>query len=60
MKSNIHKKVTYEDKFDRKYACWVDNNPKAWRFWKRKTRKDFRRKIGRYTQEAQEGALLRR
>jgi len=45
MKSNIHKKMTYEDKFDRKYACWVDNNRKAWHFWKRKTRKDFRRKM---------------
>ena len=44
-KSNIHKKITFEDKFDRKFACWVENNPKAWRFWKRKTRKDFRRKM---------------
>ena len=45
MKNNIHKKMTWEDKFDRKYACWVENNPKAWRFWKKKTRKDFRRKM---------------
>ena len=43
MKGNIHKKMTFEDKFDRKYACWVQNNRKAWRFWKRKARKDFRR-----------------
>ena len=44
MKGNIHKKATFEDKFDRKYACWVKNNRKAWRWWKRKNRKDFRRK----------------
>ena len=43
MKNNIHKKMTFEDKFDRNYACWVINNRKAWRFWKKKTRKDFRR-----------------
>lgn len=45
MKSNIHKKLTFEDKFDRKYACWVKNNRKAWRFWKRRNRKLFRQKI---------------
>lgn len=45
MKSNIHKKLTFEDKFDRKYACWVKNNRKAWRFWKKRNRKLFRQKI---------------
>ena len=44
-KGNIHKKMTFEDKFDRHYACWVINNRKAWRFWKRKNRKDFRRQM---------------
>ena len=43
MKSNIHKKVTFEDKFDRKYACWVQNQPKAWRFWKVRNRRLFRK-----------------
>jgi len=43
MKSNIHKKMTFEDKFDRKYACWVKNNRKAWHFWKRRNRKQFRK-----------------
>lgn len=47
MKSNIHKKATFEDKFDRKYACWVINNRKAWRYWKRKSRKDFRRMMNK-------------
>ena len=41
-KSNIHKKMTFEDKFDRNFACWVKNNRKVWHWWKRKTRKDFR------------------
>lgn len=43
MKSNIHKKATFEDRFDRKYACWVKNNRKAWKWFKRQNRKKFRR-----------------
>lgn len=43
MKNNIHKKETFEDKFDRRFAAWVQNNRKAWHYWKHKTRKDFRR-----------------
>jgi hypothetical protein len=43
MKNNIHKKLTFEDKFDRKFAKWVEDHPKAWRFWKKKARKDYRR-----------------
>ena len=48
MKGNIHKKETFEDKFDRKYACWVKNNRKAWMFWKKKTRKEFRKIVKKY------------
>ena len=44
-KSNIHKKMTFEDKFDRKWACWVENNPKAWRFWKVRNRRLFRKRM---------------
>lgn len=43
MKGNIHKKETFLDHFDKKYACWVQNNRKAWHYWKHKTRRDFRR-----------------
>lgn len=43
MKGNIHKKETFEDKFDRHFSCWVQNNRKAWHYWKHKTRRDFRR-----------------
>ncbi len=46
-KGNIHKKATFEDKFDRKYACWVQNNPKLWHWYKKRTRRDFRRKVKR-------------
>lgn len=44
MKSNIHKKATFEDKFDRKYACWVVNHPKAWHRDKVRNRRQFRRR----------------
>lgn len=44
-KSNIHKKMTFEDKFDRKWACWVENNPKAWHWWKVRNRKLFRKRM---------------
>ena len=43
MKGNIHKKETFEDKFDRKYACWVVNNRKAWMYWKKRNRRLFRK-----------------
>ena len=42
-KSNEHKKMTFEDRFDRKYACWVTNVPKAWRYWKVRNRRLYRR-----------------
>ena len=42
-KGNPHKKLTFEDKFDRKFVCWVKNNPKAWNWFKRQNRKKFRR-----------------
>lgn len=43
MKGNPQKKFTFEDRFDRKFACWVKNNPKAWHWFKRQNRKKFRR-----------------
>ena len=39
----IHRKATFEDRFDRKYACWEKNNTKAWKWWKRRNRKALRR-----------------
>ena len=44
MKNNIHKKLTYESKFDRMYACWAQNHRSgAWRREKVRTRRLFRR-----------------
>jgi len=45
MKSNEFKKRTFEDRFDRKYACWVKNNRKAWYYWKRRNRKLYRKML---------------
>ena len=41
-KSNIHKKYTKEDKFDRKYRC-KRSRLRQLRFEKHKQRRDFRR-----------------
>lgn len=43
MKSNEHKKLTFEDRFDRRFACWVKNNRKAWIWWKKQNRRKYRR-----------------
>ncbi len=45
MKSNIHKKATFEDKFSRRYACWKKNNNKAWRRVKKRNQRQYRRII---------------
>ena len=51
VKGKIHKKPTFEDKFDRKYACWVKNHPKAWHWYKVQNRKLFRRKVSQEEKE---------
>lgn len=43
MKGNPQKKMTFEDRFSRHYACWVRNSRKAWHWFKRQNRKKFRR-----------------
>ena len=55
MKGNIHKKMTYEDRFDRKYACWVKNNRKAWHWFKRHNRKQFRRLMNKEGKDIEDG-----
>ena len=50
-KGNPHKKMTFEDKFDRKYACWVKNSRSAWHWWKRQNRKAFRRMMKKELEE---------
>lgn len=40
---NEYKKVTFEDKFWRDFACCKANHNEVWAYWKRKTRRDYRR-----------------
>lgn len=42
MQKSRFKKSSYEDKFDRKYACWAQNH-KGWRKYKRSNRRMARR-----------------
>ena len=42
-KGNIHKKLTFKEKFDLNYDCWIKNNRKAQRFQKKRNRKQFRK-----------------
>lgn len=37
-------KLTFEDRFDRKYACWTHNHG-GWRKYKRANRRALRRKL---------------
>lgn len=50
MRKGFWKQLSIENKFDRKYACWVKNNPKAWAWNKSKNRKSCRRKLKEYLQ----------
>lgn len=43
MKGNPHKKMTFEDKFSRHFACWVKNNRKKWMWYKKHNRRKFRK-----------------
>lgn len=43
-KRGIHRKLTYEDRFDRDYACWA-NNHGGWSKAKTQTRREFRAKL---------------
>lgn len=58
MKSNEHKKATFEDKFSRRYACWVKNNRKRWIAEKHRNRRQFRRKLKQEALKAQELDML--
>lgn len=44
---NIYKKLVFEDKFDRDYACWANNHCQGWSKYKRANRKAFRIRINR-------------
>ena len=52
MKRCEFKRLSWEDKFDRKYACWVKNQPKAWARCKRQNRRKARRVLKKQDREA--------
>lgn len=47
MQKGFYKKTSFEDKFDRKYACWVVNHPAAWKRYKKRNRRRTRRWIAK-------------
>lgn len=52
MKNNIHKKITEEDKFSRRFACWAQNHRSgAWRRYKKGVRRSFRRICKKYIRD---------
>ncbi len=53
MRKGFWKQLSYEDKFDRKYACWTYNH-KGWRKYKRRNRRTARRKLKRLEEYGKE------
>ena len=51
MRKARYKRMSFEDKFDRKYACWCRNTPHAWARVKRANRRQARR---RYKKEMED------
>ena len=43
-KGNPQKKETFQDNFIKHWCCSAKNHPEGWHWWKKKTRKAFRRK----------------
>ena len=54
---NIDKRLTEEDKFSRKFACWA-NNHKGWSKTKTRNRRLARRKIRRGDWEGENNGNL--
>ena len=50
MRKGFWKQLSYEDKFDRKYACWAVND-NGWRKRKRLNRRAARRALKRLNEE---------
>lgn len=44
MQKGMWRKLTYEDKFDRRFACWAANH-NGWRKYKTANRRTLRRKL---------------
>lgn len=51
MQKGFYKKTSFEDKFDRKYACWAVNHPTAWKRYKKQNRRKTRRWVKEETEK---------
>lgn len=51
VQKGFYKKTSFEDKFDRKYACWAVNHPTAWKRYKKQNRRKTRRWIKEETEK---------
>ena len=45
MKGNPQKKRVFQDNFIKRFCCSARNHPEGWRWYKRKTRKVFRKRM---------------
>ena len=44
-KGNPQKKIVFQDNFIKRWYCSAENHPEGWSWWKKRTRKNFRRKM---------------
>lgn len=44
-KGNPQKKEVWQDNFIKHWCCSSGNHPEGWHWWKKRTRKKFRRKM---------------
>ena len=51
MLRGVFRRLSFEDRFDRKYASWVRNNSKKWAYDKRKNVRESRRKLKKELKE---------
>lgn len=51
VQKGFYKKTSFEDKFDRKYACWAVNHPTAWKWYKKQNRRKTRRWVKEETEK---------
>lgn len=51
VQKGFYKKTSFEDKFDRKYACWAVNHPTVWKRYKKQNRRKTRRWVKKETEK---------
>lgn len=45
MSKRSTKKIAFLDRFIKRWCCSSRNHPEGWKWWKRKTRRDIRRRL---------------